>query len=298
MRPMPAVLVLAAAASARQWPCAAVRSALVPALSPPRQPHRPKSCADVGFVHCPKCGGTSMLASLATCCAALSIKRHRKPRSSDETMLYFHGSAERQRRFVGPSVWDRAYTFAIVRNPWARQVSDFYFMTYGECRNRHRRIETCSARHWPPHPPEGQHLGPADFMAWIRLLFAKYPPGSAKAFRFSWPALGNDVLPGFGPSQMSYITSASRMLLVKAIYKLEELEEHWGTLQRHICGLETVSYANHSSRGRGLCAGMGSCRRGQPPAVGSYRRFYDNETRHILAEYMAPDIQCFGYQFD
>jgi hypothetical protein len=41
---------------------------------------------------------------------------------------FFHASASLQRRVLKPKPWASAYTFALVRNPYARQVSMFHFL--------------------------------------------------------------------------------------------------------------------------------------------------------------------------
>lgn len=41
---------------------------------------------------------------------------------------FFHASAHLQRRVLGASLWEAAYTYALVRNPFARQLSMFTFL--------------------------------------------------------------------------------------------------------------------------------------------------------------------------
>ena len=55
--------------------------------------------------------------------------------------------------------------------------------------------------------------------------------------------------------------------------------------QREICGLAKAPYAD------------GGLRR-NPSSHGHYSDYYDDETREIVAEYMAADIRHFGYAFE
>ena len=85
----------------------------------------------VAFVHINKAGGTAMRARL------YASAKHQLLELNDATAAgrmrqlgsrFFHASASLQRRVLGAQAWDGAYTFALVRNPFARQVSMFFFL--------------------------------------------------------------------------------------------------------------------------------------------------------------------------
>lgn len=84
--------------------------------------------------------------------------------------------------------------------------------------------------------------------------------------------------------QISWLVDKDQQLLVRDIIKLEELEAHWPQLQRRICGLSRVQYAD------------GGLRR-NPSSHGHYSDYYDDETRQTVVEYMAADVHAFGYSF-
>ena len=86
-------------------------------------------------------------------------------------------------------------------------------------------------------------------------------------------------------SQLSWVVDARGNLLVDRVIKLEDLEAAWPDLQRDICGLSRAPYAD------------GGLRR-NPSSHGHYSTYYDDETRKIVAEYMAADLRYFGYSFD
>ena len=91
----------------------------------------------IAFVHINKAGGTAMLENLATCCASRLLKsNYRKylaPGKRGVRGFFFHASAWRQRALVGSDNWSRMFTFALVRNPWERQVSMFHFLVGKQC---------------------------------------------------------------------------------------------------------------------------------------------------------------------
>lgn len=79
----------------------------------------------VGFVHVNKAGGTAMRAALLFNAAHQMLERL-VPKATAQLRTvgarFFHASASLQRWAVGQAEWSRSYTFALVRNPWSRQV--------------------------------------------------------------------------------------------------------------------------------------------------------------------------------
>ena len=81
----------------------------------------------VGFVHVNKAGGTAMRATLAQHARHQMLEVVAGPAGAAAKLRswgtrFFHASASLQRDAVGTQLWDKTYTFALVRNPWARQV--------------------------------------------------------------------------------------------------------------------------------------------------------------------------------
>eukprot|EP01062_Namystynia_karyoxenos_P067266 TRINITY_DN6116_c0_g1_i2.p1 TRINITY_DN6116_c0_g1~~TRINITY_DN6116_c0_g1_i2.p1 ORF type:complete len:302 (+),score=92.09 TRINITY_DN6116_c0_g1_i2:81-986(+) len=267
-----------------------------------RAPAAADSChGQVGFVHIPKCGGTGILSSLDSCCNSRLLKKAKRvtrPRR-EWHFFWFHSTALEQRTVVGPEVWDRAYTFALVRNPWDRQLSRFFFRAGKVCVGEKLKQRFCQEHRF--HAGK-QELGPQDFQQWVRILHKSYPLGSPKERFWSVnPRLNINADSGYhGAAQWYWITDPSGKLLVKGVIKLEELEQHWPRLQSSICGLQAVSYAQHSAHGRGLCAGSNGCPEGAGSSVKQPKRrqdYYDNETRDIVAEHMQLDIDNLNYTF-
>jgi hypothetical protein len=98
---------------------------------PVRQP-LPPGCAKgganystVAFVHVNKAGGTMMRAALLTHASHQMIETGAAEAVAKLRSVgarFFHASASLQRWAVGQPAWVKAYKFALVRNPWSRQV--------------------------------------------------------------------------------------------------------------------------------------------------------------------------------
>ncbi|MEZ4435917.1 MAG: sulfotransferase family 2 domain-containing protein [bacterium] len=75
------------------------------------------------FVHIPRTAGTSVetaLAPYARTPIGFTV--------NDCTVLPDkHATAATLRALVGPAFWEQAFTFSIVRDPWARMHSDYHF---------------------------------------------------------------------------------------------------------------------------------------------------------------------------
>lgn len=75
------------------------------------------------FVHIPRTAGTSVETALAPYARTpIGFTAH------DNTILpHKHATAATLRALVGPTFWQQAFTFSIVRDPWARMHSDYHF---------------------------------------------------------------------------------------------------------------------------------------------------------------------------
>ena len=222
---------------------------------------------------------------------------------------YFHASASLQRLAVTPRcaalrrdlrrvcgepilprrVWSEAYTFALVRNPWARQVSMFHFLLQtASCKGAvGARQPHCELRKLPAAGAwlQNHDEAAARFRKWLADMRAAFPPGSRDQHLFGARSHGNEADSWYNASQLSWFVDARGTQLVNDVFKLEELETHWPTLRRRICGLSRVSYSD------------GGLRR-NPSSHVHYSRYYDDESRRTVAEYMAVDLDRFGYRFE
>jgi hypothetical protein len=252
-----------------------------------------KAFRGVAFVHINKAGGTAMRFRL------LKHARHQLLELSTPGAMermrslgarFFHASASLQRRAVGEGAWARAYTFALVRNPYARQVSMFHFLLSEASCNRPVGVRPshCEKRKLPP---PGSWLNDHEqavrrFREWIRAMAHEFPPGSKDEHLFGARSHGNERDSWFNASQVSWLVDGRGQLLVKEVIKLEELEAKWPKLQTAVCGLARTNYDD------------GVDERRNPSHHAHYSEYYDDETRRTVESYMASDLAAFGYTFE
>lgn len=243
-------------------------------------------CSSVGFVGIGKTGSLFMQTVLELWAheQLLPTVQPQQPCAVGARMGWHHASALLWRRAFGQA-WNKAFTFALVRNPWARLVSHWAF---------HIGSKT---------PLDGGHLMPSQrqearlnetrsithFRSWVRYASQVYPPGAREAWRFTTAdAHGNEQVHGFNASQLSWLVDERGSLLVNEIYRLEELEVKWPELQARVCGLRKVSY--------GLARSHPLVRQfDHPSSHRPFEEYYDEATSRIVADYMGPDIRYFGY---
>eukprot|EP01062_Namystynia_karyoxenos_P033454 TRINITY_DN2462_c0_g1_i1.p1 TRINITY_DN2462_c0_g1~~TRINITY_DN2462_c0_g1_i1.p1 ORF type:complete len:315 (+),score=48.43 TRINITY_DN2462_c0_g1_i1:93-1037(+) len=274
-------------------------------------------CANlIGFVHIPTTSGTDMLTILYNTSVSLMLpsvegaRRIPGGRSQGRFPGWWHATALEQRQAVGQEVWSRAYTFAFVANPWARHVYLFLFNAGpARCGSRHwfvRRADQCT-RWWLLRLDvlrASPNLTVTDFRQWVRSQKEAYPPGTGMAYRVSTSRrLGAEQYPSLrSAAQYPWLADKDGQLIVRDVFKREELEHHWVTLQTYVCGLRSISYANFASMRTSNCpwANKGLCVEryaGVRATRAFYRRYYDEEARGTIAEYMALDITNFNYTF-
>jgi chondroitin 4-sulfotransferase 11 len=173
-----------------------------------------------------------------------------------------HTDLGRYAETLRPEIFRGYFKFAVVRNPWDRMLSEFVFQ-----RKKHK------PRHEKPFvfDERGARRG---FAEWIRSVLAK--PGE-----FPGPQWAGDVSPSIHrwSPQVDWI-SVDGMIAVDFVARMERLESDFETVRRR-AGLPVGSLPRHNrTRHR------------------HYSHYYDAETRHLVAEYYAADIEEFGYRFE
>jgi len=207
-------------------------------------------------------------------------------------MGWHHASALFQIEFLGRDVWERAFTFALVRNPWAKVVSAFVYFS----RDTHVRDVTFASVSMHSHNSPSAcfsstlwteaNVSILCFRHWLLRFAQQHPVGSPEEYLLGGFPIGNQLLShGLNASQLSWLVDGEQNLAVDRIYKLEELAQSWSDLQAHVVGFRSVEYAD--LRGRFSH---------NPSSHAPYKLYYDQETRCIIARYMAVDISFFGYK--
>ena len=79
------------------------------------------------FIHINKTGGSSLIAMLNDHCKNEYV-REKWETNNGYNHRSFHSTAHSYIERHGRAVWDQAYSFAVVRHPLARQVSNFFFL--------------------------------------------------------------------------------------------------------------------------------------------------------------------------
>ncbi len=153
------------------------------------------------------------------------------------------------------------FVFTFVRNPWDRLVSTFfYIMRGGRAPVDQRRRDTIL------HKYKGNFKEfVLDIENWINI----------KEEDSIYP---DKYIPHFRP-QYEYICDLDGTCLVDFIGKIETLDNDF----QELCAVLSVERAN--------------LKRKNKTSHKKYFKYYDDETRTIVARYYAKDIELFQYQF-
>jgi hypothetical protein len=203
------------------------------------------------FVHVPKTGGVSVGVVFERCCPDARSKTPgvRPP-------LGRHAPYERILR-AEPQVRDY-WSFAFVRNPWARMVSwwsmiDDWNKAWG--------------------PASGRPLESATRMRGNELWRAAAAYSGFEEFVMR----GTEELPRVGRPQVDYLRAPDRE--VDFVGRTERFAEDLEEVERRLGGTPTrTPHRNKSPHG-------------------SYRDYYTAATRDKVAEVYAADLEAFGYTF-
>ncbi len=231
------------------------------------------------FVHINKTGGTSLIHMFSERCQ----KEYSGIQWVDENENFhrdFHATAHAYIEYWGREAWDVAYTFSVVRHPLARQVSNFFFLASSDCKMNN----FCKDRLIPDLDLDSMSDAEkiAAFHVWIKELYKEFPPGTPNHYRFGAAGHGNEVYDTFGASQTSWMVDPDGNMVVKDIYKLEELSKDISKLAEKIPCLKSgpleMDKKNKTSK------------------YPDWKLFTENEeTKKIINEVFAEDFKHLGY---
>ena len=210
-----------------------------------------------------------------------------RPCAVGARMGWHHASAQLWRRAFD-TAWLDAYTFAVVRDPWARLVSHWTFHLVDGSARRNPLDGGYLTDAQRQAARANENVSIAHFRSWVHHTRRVIPPDAADAWRFTTcNPHGNEQSRGFNASQLSWLVDEAGLLLVDDVFRLEDLERRWPELQRRVCGLKTYRDTISNPILRALDHSSGHA---------PYEAYFDAETSAIVAEYMEPDIRTFGYE--
>jgi hypothetical protein len=170
-----------------------------------------------------------------------------------------HKDLESYAAEFGPEVVRNYYKFAIVRNPWARILSDY---NYQKKKSRPSKLFL--------YDEQGEKR---NFRSWIEAALSD-------PFRYAPTTWGGDVsekIHRWSP-QVDWMSLDGSLSVDKVIH-LENLDQGFGEVCQHL-GVDAAHVPHRNSRFHW-----------------HYSWYYDNATRDLIGEYYAKDIEAFGYSF-
>lgn len=179
---------------------------------------------DFFFVHINKCGGSSMISMFNKNCRG---QWKNEKWSSPAALRTFHCTAQCWIDHYGENAWNEKYSFAIVRHPLARAISNFFFLI-GQCTEKRSKI--CEERAIDTHY-NGTNINHLDddelkiklFHSWVEKAYKLFPPGSHNHHLFGSHAHNNDVYSTFNATMSSWMVNADGEIAVDEVYRLEEM---------------------------------------------------------------------------
>mmetsp|Transcript_9566 Transcript_9566/g.14003 ORF Transcript_9566/g.14003 Transcript_9566/m.14003 type:complete len:380 (+) Transcript_9566:1-1140(+) len=244
------------------------------------------------FVHINKAGGSSMIQMLQKHCSDCCYQSA-KWKDDDDGVLHrtFHLTAHAHIVHYGRSVWNDAVTFAIVRHPLARQVSNFFFLLHQSEITKRPQRNTNNDRLIPTdgsvtsESPDEVKI--RAFHEWIANLYEAYPNGH---YLFGSKGHGNEVYLTFNATQTSWLVDETgQAIVVERVIQLEELSNSNSSLSSLLGDL--LPCLNNTTS-------VGEMSHINPtPPYPHYTKFKDNATTNrIMKEVYAVDYANFGYE--
>ncbi|MEL6468757.1 MAG: sulfotransferase family 2 domain-containing protein [Cyanobacteria bacterium J06623_4] len=236
------------------------------------------------FVHLHKCGGTSIELALDEHMAwddllLGSSKYGERLQGLYQAKfgLYKHSSASEIRRVVGEELWNRCFTFSIVRHPIDRMVSFYeYLKTFYLGGYRGSAVKLM-------YYLDQLHLVPEALTKLPKLQDAFRWPGVTACLRSSsvsdfihsedcWKAYGTQ-------SQFHQLADEKgETLIVDYVSRLEDLNENWGFICQKVGVEMPLPHANKSKR-----------------KYRDWRKYFSLDDINYLGERYKADIAKFDY---
>lgn len=266
----------------------------------------------IHFVHINKAGGSSVIEMLRNRCEPQFYEEEWDENGVDQQT--FHATAHALIDHYGRDNWDNSYSFAVVRHPLARVVSNFFFLV-GRCQDAVMQsprspstIQKCKDRLIPldnlsSKPVEEQVEA---FHRYFLQLYQTYPPGSPKHYLFGSLGHGNEVFDTFNATQTSWLVDENGEIAVDHIFHLESLSTDLEMLAKDLPCLynEVMDYSTDDDddeedsevgRSRGL---LEMIRENPSKKYPDYKLFGNNDwTNQIIREVYGVDYKNFGYKF-
>ena len=243
----------------------------------------------LGFVHIPKTGGSTVVLTLQLCNLLTNLQVLRS------NSVEFHETAQHQRTRVTAAEWDKAYTFAIVRNPYSLAVSQFFYnlevrcdflmnLVKPACKYR-AQILSGGNRSKYVYRPEHRQIFSAWLMEHDRLA-------AASGQNFMWPNRITRYLHSNGTngaSQLAWLTDEAGGMLVRRVIRLEDVSDFASHascqgLQRHLC-----------VHPKGAHASTEEARHIKASAHAATALYYTPEGCEVVRRRFAIDFEAFGY---
>lgn len=276
------------------------------------------------FVHVNKAGGSSMISMLKDRCPE---QFYPERWGSDPPQRTFHATAHALIDREGRDAWDNSYTFALVRHPLARVVSNFWFLV-NNCRTSK---EMCKQRSIPvgldvTAMTDDEKI--TAFHEYFHKLYEQYPPGSKDHYLFGSLGHGNEKFRTLNATQTSWMVDEDGNMAVKNIYKLEDLADDMKKLVSDLpCLNKKTEKQQEIQTHRKLAELIMSQRdyedddeelgfeaqvvehdhraltemvkKNTTPKYPDYKLFGKNaRTNEIMREVFGPDYENFGYKYD
>jgi len=242
------------------------------------------------FVHINKTGGSSMISMFGKYCRReyVSNKWGNGHRS-------FHSTAVSYIDHYGKDTWNTAYTFAVVRHPLARQVSNYFFLA-GRCNQMMRQNTACEERKIQQRVRGSKMNELTDeekidaFHEWIQDLYKSFPPTSSDNYLFGSRGHGNEEMLSFNSTQTSWVVDENDKISVDKIFHLESLDENMHKLIKAIPCLQNSQKEKENK--------VVMEHTNETPKYPDYKLFAKNKrTNQIMKEVFAVDYKNFGYEF-